>query len=737
MMRIFTKFRLLLAITVATGAVAIGGTGVGAIPGWNAGNIMDDAVFTNKSSMSASEIRQFLNAKMPVCDTWGTQPYGGTTRAQYAASRGVSTPFTCLKDYYEHGKHSSQIIYDVAQKYSINPQVLIVLLQKEQALVTDDWPWPIQYRAATGYGCPDTAPCDSQYYGLTNQLDWAAKMFRAILNNSPTWYTPYVLGNNYIQYSPDSSCGGSVVNIQNRTTQALYNYTPYQPNQGALSAGWGTAYCGAYGNRNFYLYFTDWFGSTKTINGSITLSQGLTTSSSNGNIYQGETLTAQYTVSNSANYDVAVGGLGICARMNGKWYDFGYKDQTVIPANSSVTVQYSRLLDLEGGELNISICSYHASLGGWAGSSYPWDPTGARARTARLQVFHNPLVTTSVTTEPGAIYKSDAVTAKTTIVNNAPVPVNTGRILVSVRNDKNVNYDFPSDPSTTIPAQSTLEYTKTRTFNDPGRYNFQLYTFKNNSWSTVYPRSQNTTISKSGSFTVNDNPIMTSGLELESVGGYYESQPITAKFSITNNSNQSVNIGNIVVAARTASGGNVDFPGDTNVTIPAKSVYNYSKTRAMPSPGTYSTFIANFRNGQWNTSYPVSSSSAIKRSASITLKSNPVLTSGVWLTNYSPKAGSDFGASVTIRNSSNVDASIGRLVFALRDPNGRNYDLPSDQELIIPANSTYVYRSSRTLPNTSGRYTLFLANYRNGNWNTVYPSHEGSITRSLQFNVAP
>ncbi len=23
-----------------------------------------------------------------------------------------------------------------------------------------------QYRSATGYGCPDTAPCDSKYYGL-------------------------------------------------------------------------------------------------------------------------------------------------------------------------------------------------------------------------------------------------------------------------------------------------------------------------------------------------------------------------------------------------------------------------------------------------------------------------------------------------------------------------------------------------------------------------------------------
>lgn len=235
-----------------------------AISGWDAGRIIDDGIFTNKSSMSPGQIQTFLNSKVPECDSDGSEPseYGGGTRAQWANAKYGQTSFTCLKDYREHGNSAAQMIYNVAQEFSINPQVLIVLLQKEQGLVTDEWPLNVQYRSATGYGCPDTAPCDSQYYGLANQLTWAGRMFRAILNNSPSWYTPYVLGNNFIRYSPDSSCGGSNVNIQNRSTQALYNYTPYQPNQAALNAGWGTASCGAYGNRNFYLYFTSWFGST-------------------------------------------------------------------------------------------------------------------------------------------------------------------------------------------------------------------------------------------------------------------------------------------------------------------------------------------------------------------------------------------------------------------------------------------------------------------------------------------
>lgn len=238
-------------------------TSADALSNFQPGRIMDDAVFTRSDSMNTSQIQSFLNSKVPNCDTQGDRPYNGNmNRRQYAATRDVSPPFTCLKDYQEHGKSAAQIINDTAKEFRINPQVLIVLMQKEQGLVTDDWPWPIQYQSATGYGCPDTAPCQSEYFGLTNQLRWAARMFRAIMNDSSTWYTPYNLGNNQIPWHPDSGCGTSTVNIQNRATKALYNYTPYRPNQAALNAGYGLGDdCSSYGNRNFYLYFRDWFGS--------------------------------------------------------------------------------------------------------------------------------------------------------------------------------------------------------------------------------------------------------------------------------------------------------------------------------------------------------------------------------------------------------------------------------------------------------------------------------------------
>ncbi|MCL1929978.1 hypothetical protein FWF93_02485 [Candidatus Saccharibacteria bacterium] len=242
---------------------------------FNAGNIMSDYVMTNKNSMSETQIQTFLNSKVS-CDHWGVKKseLGEGTRAQYAQNRGWPLPFECLNTYKQDGETAAHIIWQAAQDYNINPQVLIVLLQKEQSLVTDEWPGPHQYRAATGYGCPDTAACDSQYYGFKNQVRNAAKFFNAYQTGNTAWYKLVWPDNNYtgvwrqftynIKWHPDNSCGASPVWIENRATASLYSYTPYRPNAAALNAGYGLSseYCSSYGNRNFYLYFTDWFGAT-------------------------------------------------------------------------------------------------------------------------------------------------------------------------------------------------------------------------------------------------------------------------------------------------------------------------------------------------------------------------------------------------------------------------------------------------------------------------------------------
>jgi hypothetical protein len=253
---------------------------------WNAGHIIDNAVFTDSNTMDVPQIQSFLNAKVGACDNSGSQnaaPYNsGMTRAQYDATVGENTSFTCINQYVENptshlnnldgnaipsgGESAAQIIYNAAQEYDINPQVLIVTIQKEQGLVTDTWPWDSEYKLATGYACPDSASvCNSSFYGFYNQVNSAAWQFHQYMINPNNF--DYTVGNNNILYSPTSSCGSSTVDIVNQATAALYDYTPYQPDPAALAnvsstneGGSGDA-CSSYGNRNFWWYFNNWFGS--------------------------------------------------------------------------------------------------------------------------------------------------------------------------------------------------------------------------------------------------------------------------------------------------------------------------------------------------------------------------------------------------------------------------------------------------------------------------------------------
>ncbi|MDB5184907.1 MAG: hypothetical protein JWN38_715 [Candidatus Saccharibacteria bacterium] len=282
------KLRLFLlgsvaAVTLVTGLGLVHPHKAAALSGssFQAGRIIDDNVFFNGDGMDIPTIQGFLNSKVPSCDTNGTQPSGHSgysTRAAWGAANGAPAPYTCLKDvmvdYYgssgdqyckaiAYGRYSAAgILYTVAKACGVSPQVLLVVLQKEQGLVTDDWPWPNQYTAATGYGCPDTASCDASYSGLFNQIYYGARQYK-IYAAKPTLFNFQRNANRTISYSPNSSCGGSSVFLQNQATAGLYNYTPYQPNAAALNNLYGTGDgCSAYGNRNFWRLYNDWFGNT-------------------------------------------------------------------------------------------------------------------------------------------------------------------------------------------------------------------------------------------------------------------------------------------------------------------------------------------------------------------------------------------------------------------------------------------------------------------------------------------
>ena len=236
---------------------------------FNPGNIISDYVMSNYNSMTEEEIQAWLTAKNP-CNNHDYDAYlRYSSEEPWRDWYWKDDHFVCISEelfgdgmVVGEGDTAAHILYETAQEYKINPQVLIVLLQKESGLITDAIPSSKEYRTATGYGCPDTAACDSKYFGFKNQVRRAAALFREVLDGG---WTNYPVGINNILYNPNWDCGRLEVNIQNLATSALYRYTPYTPNQAALNAGYGTGdWCSSYGNRNFYHFFVDWFGNTQS-----------------------------------------------------------------------------------------------------------------------------------------------------------------------------------------------------------------------------------------------------------------------------------------------------------------------------------------------------------------------------------------------------------------------------------------------------------------------------------------
>jgi hypothetical protein len=259
---------------------------------FNQGNVIDNAVFDNYNSMSASQINNFLNNFPNSCIS-PNSGFQAIDPTGYSPSAGFS---------YGNFTTAGQVIYDAAQAYHINPQVLLVTLQKEQSLVAGgsgicNSPDQNQYAAAVGYGCPDSgtvhsysnvnlyqrngvmvtnvsATCvnSSSKVGFTQQVIRAAWLLKFGEQRSQGNINWAEIHGNWSNTDDPQSCyggpmtqgtfkicpGGSAtfydgnftidgtsIHLQNGATAALYWYTPHFN-----------------GNRSFFNTFTSWFGST-------------------------------------------------------------------------------------------------------------------------------------------------------------------------------------------------------------------------------------------------------------------------------------------------------------------------------------------------------------------------------------------------------------------------------------------------------------------------------------------
>ncbi|HLP23185.1 MAG TPA: hypothetical protein VK139_03980 [Microbacteriaceae bacterium] len=223
--------------------------------GFDPGFIVSDQQFYDDHALSVDGVQSFLDRVR--CTPVDDAPCLSDLRLDIPAiAAETSTPGHCAGIAAKTGARAAELIVAVARACGVSPKLLLVLMQKEQSLLTR--PSRTGYERATGYGCPDTADCERRYFGIVNQLVNAAWQFRQYTVQPKR---KYQVGTVEVPFHPNSACGSAAVTIRNQATANLYNYTPYQPNEAALRgpSGEGDG-CSSWGNLNVWLLWNVWFG---------------------------------------------------------------------------------------------------------------------------------------------------------------------------------------------------------------------------------------------------------------------------------------------------------------------------------------------------------------------------------------------------------------------------------------------------------------------------------------------
>jgi hypothetical protein len=118
--------------------------------------LISDSIFDSSMSMSVGQIDGFLNGFPNSCISLNSG-FDARVPSGYTPSGGFT---------YGGFGSAGQVIATAAQVYGLNPQVLLVTLQKEQSLVAGGASYcnngdEHKYASAMGYGCPDSGGYNS------------------------------------------------------------------------------------------------------------------------------------------------------------------------------------------------------------------------------------------------------------------------------------------------------------------------------------------------------------------------------------------------------------------------------------------------------------------------------------------------------------------------------------------------------------------------------------------------
>jgi hypothetical protein len=260
----YTKILLATAFLAVALPPVAASAALPVLPGFNPNVLISDSTFRDASAIgSAAGIQKFLESKgSPLANT----SLDFLSKLSEPSSPAIKQQLGDPGWNSDRLRTAAELIWDCAQASGINPQVILVTLNKEQGLITSPPSADRLQRAlnhSLGFDCPDGSACGNLFPGFYYQcfgnvdaegnryLGAAKSLMRSY--NTPGGRGPayngrpakvgesVTIANTVGDYA--GVAASQVVTIGNLATAALYRYTPHVFN----------------GNYNFWKFFKSWF----------------------------------------------------------------------------------------------------------------------------------------------------------------------------------------------------------------------------------------------------------------------------------------------------------------------------------------------------------------------------------------------------------------------------------------------------------------------------------------------
>ncbi len=235
-------------------------------PAFNPNKLIDDKVFADTETFGgAGGVQKFLETKNSVLANTSLDFLVKLKEPQSAQlKQALEDPQPNLGRL----RTAAELIWDASRQSGINPQVILVTLNKEQGLITSAGnylPDKLQKALdrAMGFDCPDAAGCgnlfpgfyyqlfgnidsgNNRYLGATKSLmkSYLTSGGRGPAVNGRTSHTGDIITLDNTLGGYESILPQQTITLTNNATASLYRYTPHVFN----------------GNYNFWRFFLAWF----------------------------------------------------------------------------------------------------------------------------------------------------------------------------------------------------------------------------------------------------------------------------------------------------------------------------------------------------------------------------------------------------------------------------------------------------------------------------------------------